>query len=149
MSPMQPVQVRRGLVWAAMVAMLALPAATWFAGGKLSATSNQTDAIQAERAANILRSCRELNDRHDDTIHAIDRLTLERITNEHVPAATPAAEVTRRLGAALKAMPREGRVQVEQSRKSTAVIIDALAPKKDCGALVALQAPSAASPDPK
>lgn len=119
---MQPVQVRRGLVWAAMVAMLALPAATWFAGGKLSATSNQTDAIQEERVANILRSCREQNDRHDATIRQL-RVLVDAIRD------------------------RAQRERARQGMAGTIALIDALAPKRDCDALVVLQAPSTKPPD--
>lgn len=70
--------------------------------------------INNERAANVLRSCREVNQRHDNTIRALDEL-LKRADRQATPE------------------------QIERSRASTTLLIDALAPKRSCDLLVRQQ----------
>lgn len=72
-------------------------------------------AIQHERADSIRRACIEQNARHDATVATLDRLLAERM-NEVPPAR---------------------RAQLRDSRRFTVLLIDALAPKRDCSARVA------------
>lgn len=66
--------------------------------------------IQASRRDSILISCRQTNERHDRTIRTLDRLLAARV-------ATANASERRRL---------------RESRTSTVLLIEALAPKRDC-----------------
>jgi hypothetical protein len=76
--------------------------------------------IQTERATNIRLNCLDQNRRHDQTVSTLDaRLRLAQRT------ATP-AQVR----------------QIRQSRDFTVSLIGALAPRRDCQHLVAVQAPS-------
>lgn len=81
---------------------------------KTSATSDDAKAlavqIQQERARNIRLGCEQQNQRHDDTIRALDRL--------------------------IALVPASGRARAEQGRAGTLLLINALAPKRDCVALV-------------
>lgn len=70
--------------------------------------------INDERARNVVRSCEETNQRHDATIRQLRDLVAS------IP--DPAR-----------------RDRAEQGMASTVALIDALAPKRDCGALVAQQ----------
>lgn len=75
--------------------------------------ASQGGLIQRERADAIMRDCREGNKRHDNTIHALDAIMRQNI--------------------------REGRTTAQQaarSRQLTILLIDALAPRQDCKALV-------------
>lgn len=101
--------------------------------------SETTRQIQQERADNILRSCREVNDRHDSSIDTLNRVVLERLSHRDVPRVMPPSEVKVRLAAAMKLADPPVRSQIQQSLGSTALLIDALAPKRDCQALVAQQ----------
>jgi hypothetical protein len=68
------------------------------------------NAIQSSREETVRTSCIEQNERHDDTITALDKLL---------------AEVNGRPGAP---SPQE----LQQSRTATVLLIDALAPLRDC-----------------
>lgn len=68
--------------------------------------------IQAQRVVNIRQSCDEQNARHDDTIAALDRL--------------------------IGQLPKDStrRFLAEKNRPGTVLLINALAPKRDCGKVV-------------
>lgn len=72
--------------------------------------------IQQERVATVLRSCREQNLRHDATIHSLDEL--------------------------IRRLPPEKRTRAVQSRAGTVLLINALAPKRDCATLARATVPS-------
>lgn len=74
----------------------------------------QIAAIQAERVANIRNACEQQNARHDETISTLDRLLDRR----------------------LHGLTAEQRAQAEQSRAATVLLIEALAPKRDCEQVV-------------
>lgn len=80
--------------------------------------NNRIDQINQERASNIERSCREVNQRHDDTIKALDRVLERRLRDPVTPAE---------------------RVRIRASRESTVLLIEALAPNRPCDQLVAEQ----------
>lgn len=110
-------RARRKVVVVAVVAAVAVMLAFAAAGFALWLNAGRTQQIQDERAANILRSCQEQNQRHDAAIRALDQLIA-------------------------KAQTTAGPAQVErmrQSRASTVLLIDALAPMRDCPALVTRQ----------
>lgn len=73
--------------------------------------------INNERAANVRRNCEDVNDRHRDTIQAVDELLAPRLKT-----ATPAE-----------------RKQMRASRDSTVLILNALVPMRDCDRLVRTQ----------
>lgn len=77
-------------------------------------THSTTRQIQDERAASVLRSCQETNGRHDATIGALDELMARA-----------------GVGASYQRL-----VLLEQSRMSTVLLVNALAPKQDCKRLV-------------
>lgn len=70
--------------------------------------------IQQERTASISEGCQQQNSRHDATIAALDAL-LARASRDANSAR---------------------REQLKQSRRSTVLLIDSLAPKQNCEALV-------------
>jgi hypothetical protein len=76
--------------------------------------ADRVDQINEERAANIVRSCEDVNARNLAAVRELDRLLEQRSSN-----ATPE--------------------QVERSRETTTALIDALVPRRDCGRLVRLQ----------
>lgn len=82
--------------------------------GAFLANQKRGNEIQDSRVQSILTSCRESNDRNRRTITTLDRLLAARIRT-----ATP--EQARRLRA---------------SRASTVLLIQALAPRRDCAARV-------------
>jgi len=67
--------------------------------------------IQQQRVMTIEQSCEQQNARHDGTIATLDRL--------------------------IRQQPPSRRRRAEQNRASTVLLIDALAPKRDCGKVVA------------
>jgi hypothetical protein len=62
--------------------------------------------IQAQRVSSIVQSCEQQNARHDATIATLDRL--------------------------IRQQPAGQRRRAERSRASTVLLIDALAPMRDC-----------------
>lgn len=74
----------------------------------------QAQAIQGERKRSVRSGCVDQNRRHDRAIGALDRI----------------------LRAAIAKDP-SGRARLEASRVSTVLLIDALAPKRNCTAAVA------------
>lgn len=72
--------------------------------------------IQQERVESVLRSCRDENQRHDATIHRLDEL--------------------------IKRLPPEKRTRAIQSRAGTVLLINALAPHRDCVTLARASVPS-------
>jgi hypothetical protein len=76
---------------------------------------NAVDQSNRERAANVQRNCLETNDRHDNTIDALDTLLAVRLE-----AAQTKAE----------------RARLRDSRSNTVLLIDALSPRRDCDELV-------------
>lgn len=75
--------------------------------------SDTTSQIQAERARNVRSACEAQNARHDNTIRQVDRLIAE--------------------------APPSRRARAGAGRAGTVLIIDALAPRRDCDALVKSQ----------
>jgi hypothetical protein len=72
-----------------------------------------SQAIQGERAHNILASCLQANERHDRAITVFD------------------AQIAR--------LSAEQRANARASREFTVALIEALSPKRDCRALVSRQ----------
>lgn len=72
--------------------------------------------IQAERVDSILRSCRDENQRHDATIRRLDDL--------------------------IHRLPPAKRTRAVQSRAGTVLLINALAPRRDCSLLARAEVPS-------
>lgn len=99
-------------------------------------TNSTTAQIQRERVRNTLRACQEQNTRHDGTIDTLNRVVLERLSHRDVPLAMMPAEVKVRLAAALRLADPPVRAQIEQSVGATALLIEALSPKRDCAAYV-------------
>jgi hypothetical protein len=75
-----------------------------------------THAIQVERARNVLTNCESQNRRHDATIETLDR-QIEQVQRVKPELAT----------------------QFRASRNFTVLLINAMAPKQDCAALVRKQ----------
>lgn len=109
MSPFKPVTAPRWLVAAIVVAVPALPLAAAYVSTTLSDTADLAAQIQQSRREATLSSCAEQNDRHDQTIATLDRL----------------------LAAAVKRDPGQA-ARLKQSRASTVLLINALAPRRDC-----------------
>ena len=110
-------RIRRIAIIAAVAVAVGFAAAGfafYLNAGRTDDVAQLAQQIQDERAANTLRACRDVNQRHDDTIRALD-------------------ELLKRAGRSAS------REQVERSRASTVLLIDALAPKRDCKRLVARQ----------
>jgi hypothetical protein len=118
LSPLKPVTVstRRVFVVLALIALPALPVAAWVVSSSVSDNQRLTEAIQEQRRDSILYGCREQNARHDRTIATLDRLI----------AQAPAGR----------------RERARQGRAGTVLLIEALAPKRDCAALVTKAAPT-------
>lgn len=109
---------RLAVVIAVLLAAFAIAGAFFAAGYALWSNASRTDdtarlaqQIQDERAANILRACREVNQRHDATIHQLNVL--------------------------VNAIPdKDRRARARQNIAGTVALINALAPKHNCEALV-------------
>lgn len=82
--------------------------------------ADRVDQINQERAANVERNCEDVNRRHDRTLEALDQILARRVA-----AASPA-----------------DRARLRESRATTALLINALVPRRDCGALAAQQVTS-------
>lgn len=94
--------------------------------GLIGANSDRVEEIQQERAANIVRGCRDQNKRHDDTVMQLDALlTIAKLSVAGEPGRAE---------------------QIEQSRDFTVALIDALAPVRDCQAVIEQQIPSGSQP---
>lgn len=80
-----------------------------------SSVANRADDfardVQSQRVVAIRANCQEQNQRHDDTIRTLD----------HLIARIP---------------PGAGRDRALANRRGTVLLIDALAPKRDCGRAV-------------
>lgn len=72
--------------------------------------------LQAERVESILRACRDTNQRHDRTIRSLDEL--------------------------IQRLPSAKRTRAVQSRAGTVLLINALAPHRDCETLARANVPS-------
>lgn len=72
--------------------------------------ADRVDQINAERAENIRRNCEDVNARNHASRQALDKLLAQRMTQ-----ASPE--------------------RIRQSRANTRVLIDTLAPRRDCVAL--------------
>lgn len=101
---------------ASMVAIAGVPL-TGF-GGLIGANQDRAEEVrtlvkrvQIQRAASIRRNCEDVNARHDSTIRELDRI--------------------------VTALPASRRARARQRRAATVALIDALAPHRDCDALVA------------
>jgi Flp pilus assembly protein TadB len=113
--------LRRTVIWLVsfvVLALLLLGAATFYLRGQDAARADEAKrlaaAIQASRLESVARSCRQDNDRHDATMHELDKRLAELLTH-----ASPAR-----------------RAQILSSRASTIALINALAPKRDCSRAV-------------
>jgi len=113
---------------------LAIAGALAVTAAYLIGFSVRTDDIQDSRADNVRSACRDQNERHDDVIGRVDRLLLERLTGRPVSPDTTSTEVVRRIAIAVRKNP-DGKRLLE-SRKSTVFLIEGLAPRRSCGALV-------------
>lgn len=111
---MRQVQIRRWTIVATLAAVIALPAGAWLVAAATSRNHDLIQAIQAERARNVLQNCQDTNARHDATIRQ-----LQRLVNELPPG------------------PRK--VRAVQGMAGSIAVIDALAPKRDCRALATRQ----------
>lgn len=80
--------------------------------------SQRITQIQFERRRNTLTNCQESNRRHDTTIRALDRIINKRIRD------TPVAKR------------KQVAIQLRTARDANVQLITALAPKRDCKALV-------------
>lgn len=90
-----------------LVASLALQ------GYLIAQNSDRANEIQSQRARSIVENCQAQNTRHDDTIMALDRVIAQ----------------------AVKDQP-ERATQIRQARESNVLLINALAPKRSCQALL-------------
>jgi hypothetical protein len=77
------------------------------------ANAARVQQIQAERALSSFRFCSETNARHDATLEELDRL--------------------------VAGLPRAQRVRARRGQAGTVALIEALAPRRDCRALVKRQ----------
>jgi hypothetical protein len=115
---MRDQQKRRGRLYlVAIAAGIALGVALAVAGGALIGLSQRQDdierlaaEIQQSRIESVLISCREQNQKHDATIETLDSV----------------------LDSARQGASSERREQIDRSRQSTVLLIDALAPKRGC-----------------
>lgn len=109
-----------GVVLVASVALITgVPGVS---SGLIGANKDRVEEIQAERTSNILRLCQDQNKRHDDTVTNLDSLlALAKVKYANNPAKLE---------------------QIRESRASTISLIDALAPKNDCAAILRQQVPS-------
>lgn len=103
--------------WIVAVLALAVGVSVLMSTLAFAMNSRRVDDINQERASNVERNCLDVNRRHDATLAALDRLLADRIKD-----AAPAE-----------------RSRLEASREATALLIEALVPKRDCSALVAQQ----------
>jgi hypothetical protein len=136
---MKRVVVRRWTIVAVLTAMVALPAGAWVVATSTRENHDLLQAIQAERAKNIRRSCEEQNARHDQTVDTLNRLVVQRLTHRTVPASVKGAQLKVLLAGALRMADPPVRAQMQQSIGSTVLLIESLAPHRDCSALVAQQ----------
>lgn len=97
----------------AIIAGLSMGGALSVAGVYLIGISSQTDEIQESRRENIRVSCDQQNQRHDNTIRALDQVLEEAIQSEPERAK-----------------------RIEASRERTILLINALVPKRNCDRLV-------------
>lgn len=89
-----------------VVWLLTLALGVWL---PLYLNSHRVDQIQQERAASILRGCKDTNFRHDETLRQLDDI--------------------------IAGLPPARQAQARQGRATTALLINALVPKLDCQAL--------------
>lgn len=109
------VQAQHAINVAAAGVRTAQHAAT-VAKGNADQAAGLAQAVQNQRLNNIRETCQASNSRHDNTLRALSSILAR-------------AERT-----ALKGR----RAQIEASRASTVLLINALAPKQDCARVVAL-----------
>jgi hypothetical protein len=146
----------------AMVLLFALSAGafTWLLN-KNSDRARETRAlvhqINAERARNVRDGCVGQNQRHDGTVLTVDKLLLQAVAiqeREKVSDATRRKldELAKAGRAARSDRVAQGlllqarklvspvlRQQIDQSRGQTVLLVDSLAPRRDCVALVRSQ----------
>lgn len=128
--------IMRGVLVAVGVGVICLSILVGLLFGRVHA---QFVALNAERTHNILASCRDTNQRHDDTVAALNRTMLKRLTGQKVPLSLPDGKVRAELAAALKRADPPLRRQAQQGLASTVLLIDALSPHRDCAALARRQ----------
>lgn len=107
----------RWMPWIVAVLAVAVAVSISIATVGIKLNGERVAQINAERAENIERACREVNARHDNTIRALDDLIAKR-----APSLSPAQ-----------------RARVRESRENTVLLVQALVPRRDCAALVAAQ----------
>jgi len=115
---------RRGNRWLKRIAIAWMVAVTivviWTAGENRKRTQEAHDLaiqIQTQRADAIRSNCRDQNARHDDTIHALDT-----VLAKYLKTATP-----------------QQAAQLRGVRSQNVLLINALAPKRNCETLVKQQ----------
>lgn len=106
--------IRSGLFAFAMTGLLSAAAIVGF-GFLLNEQGKQATEIQNQRREAILRSCGELNQRHDETIKAFHEVA-EQESKKHPERA----------------------VQIKESTQGTLRLINALVPKQECQRIAAL-----------
>lgn len=84
------------------------------AAGQAATNTQLLAALAAARNSSILRACQDQNERHDATVGVINKL----------------------LGRATAHATRRTRRQVNATRVAEVLLIDALAPKRDCAQVV-------------
>ena len=85
--------IMRGVLVAVGVGVICLSILVGLLFGRVHA---QFVALNAERTHNILASCRDTNQRHDDTVAALNRTMLKRLTGQKVPLSLPDGKVRTR-----------------------------------------------------
>jgi hypothetical protein len=111
--------------------------------------------IQSERARNIRTGCADQNARHDNTIRVLDQQLVMIFAAEakgdkgkrrrldalvaRAKAASSASQVRAVVGDLKKLLGKAMTAQIDQARDPNVFIIDAVAPRHDCDALVRAQ----------
>lgn len=106
-----------------------------FALSALLGVSGTVNKIQQSRKDNTLIACRDQNARHDRTIITLDTGLLSAI-GVRAPNNDSADAVEERTRVSLAAVPGTRADQLRQTHDFTVLLIDALAPKQNCDALV-------------
>lgn len=105
--------VRVFVILTALIAAVSLVGSGYLLASGTSDAQDLAQQIQRERKRNVLESCQEINRRHDNTIAALDLLIAK--------------------------LPPSRRERARQGRASTVLLIEALAPKRQCEAFARRQ----------
>ena len=107
-----------------LITLVFVVTAKWSHDASVKASQAAVE-IQSQRVAAVRMSCQDQNRRHDETIATLDKLIAQ--------------------------VPGSRRQRAKESRNSTVLLINALAPKRDCEAVVraAVKTPPPAKNLPK